>query len=57
MMAMSHAPAIGATTESATYESLVEDALRELSAAESDAVLEPVGSGDEGPLMAWFVAT
>ncbi|AQW54101.1 MULTISPECIES: hypothetical protein [Streptomyces] len=45
------------TAEMATYESLVEDALRELSAAESDEVLVPVGSGDEGPLMAWFVST
>ncbi|MFF6994614.1 hypothetical protein ACFY93_06580 [Streptomyces sp. NPDC008313] len=56
-MALSHAPATGAPAEAPSYESLVEDALRELSAAESDAVLEPVGSGDEGPLMAWFVAT
>ncbi|MGW6917007.1 hypothetical protein ACWGB8_24735 [Kitasatospora sp. NPDC054939] len=45
------------TIETATYESLVEDALRELSAAESADVLVPVGSGDEGPLMAWFVST
>ncbi|WKX73977.1 hypothetical protein [Streptomyces sp. XD-27] len=45
------------TAEATTYESLVEDALRELSAAESDQILEPVGSGEEGPLMAWFVAT
>ncbi|MET7608681.1 hypothetical protein ABZU45_25695 [Streptomyces avermitilis] len=45
------------TEETATYESLVEDALRELSSAESAEVLVPVGSGDEGPLMAWFVAT
>ncbi|MEU8924851.1 hypothetical protein AB0D10_28570 [Kitasatospora sp. NPDC048545] len=45
------------TTETPSYESLVEDALRELSAAESAEVLVPVGSGDEGPLMAWFVAT
>ncbi|MFF9351520.1 hypothetical protein [Streptomyces sp. NPDC014734] len=44
------------TMETATYESLVEDALRELSAAESAEVLVPVGSGDEGPLMAWFVS-
>jgi hypothetical protein len=51
-MAQSATPA----TET-TYESLVEDALRELSAAESDDVLEPVGTGEEGPLMAWFVAT
>ncbi|GHE43448.1 hypothetical protein GCM10018785_11240 [Streptomyces longispororuber] len=45
------------TVEAPTYESLVEDALRELSEAESAEVLVPVGSGDEGPLMAWFVAT
>ncbi|GAA4084649.1 MULTISPECIES: hypothetical protein [Streptomyces] len=56
-MALNPAPATGTTVEAPSYESLVEDALRELSAAESDAVLEPVGSGDEGPLMAWFVAT
>lgn len=56
-MAQTYTPAIGTTTEAATYESLVEDALRELGAAESAEVLEPVGTGEEGPLMAWFVAT
>jgi hypothetical protein len=43
--------------EDGAYELLVQDALRDLSAAEHDDVLEPVGSGDEGPLMAWFVAS
>ncbi|MEV5595299.1 hypothetical protein [Streptomyces sp. NPDC052496] len=56
-MTPSHASATGTIAEPASYESLVEDALRELSAAESEEVLEPVGSGNEGPLMAWFIAT
>ena len=44
-------------SEADTYEALVEAALADLAASDTEDGVKPVDGEDDGPTMAWFIAT